>query len=90
MNQATLSLKKEKIDAKFDDKNSLKSRRIYVQGSRKDIQVPFKEITQENTTGIGDSEKNPAITIYDTSGPFGDDSLSSKTNQRVDIKKGIA
>ena len=90
MNQATLSLKKEKIDAKFHDKNSLKSRRIYVQGSRKDIQVPFKEITQENTTGIGDSEKNPAITIYDTSGPFGDDSLSSKTNQRVDIKKGIA
>jgi phosphomethylpyrimidine synthase len=84
-----MSLKVEKNDAKTSTKNIIKSKRIYVQGSRKDIQVPFKEVTQEDTIGIGEPEKNPAITIYDTSGPFGDEAISKNPNDRVDIKKGI-
>jgi phosphomethylpyrimidine synthase len=90
MNQAIPSLKAEKNDAKTNIQSSLKSKRIYVQGSRKDIQVPFKEVSQEDTSGIREPEKNPAITIYDTSGPFGDESLSKDPNDRVDIKKGIS
>lgn len=39
------------------------SRKIYVTGSRPDIRVPMREITQ---TG----EKNPPISVYDTSGVY--------------------
>ena len=89
MNQSTPSLNTEKNNIAVNSNKILKSRRIYVQGSRKDIQVPFKEVRQENTNGISESEKNPAITIYDTSGPFGDESISNDPDSRVDIKKGI-
>ena len=89
MNQSTLSLNTEENNIEVNSNKILKSRRIYVQGSRKDIQVPFKEVRQENTNGISESEKNPAITIYDTSGPFGDESISNDPDSRVDIKKGI-
>ena len=90
MNQSTLPLKKVKNNIEENSNEKLKSRRIYVQGSRQDIQVPFKEVRQENTNGISESETNPAITIYDTSGPFGDDLISNDPDNRVDIKKGIA
>ena len=37
------------------------SRKVYVQGSRADIQVPMREISQSDTpTGMG-GEKNPPI-----------------------------
>ena len=89
MSQSSLSLNEVKNKIEENSKEVLKSRRIYVEGSRKDIQVPFKEVRQENTNGITEPERNPAITIYDTSGPFGDDSISNNPNNRVDIKKGI-
>ena len=39
------------------------SRKVYVQGSRADIQVPMREISQSDTpTGMG-GEKNPPIYI---------------------------
>ena len=56
-------------------------RRIYVHGSRDDIQVGMKEITLA-ATGIGsDSEENPPIPVYDTSGPhFGDGVVTQSEN----------
>ncbi len=60
------------------------SRKIYVTGSRPDIRVPFREITQADTpTGFG-GEQNPPLTVYDTSGPYSDPS------QAIDIRKGLA
>ena len=60
------------------------SRKIYVTGSRPDIRVPFREITQADTpTGFG-GERNPPLTVYDTSGPYSDPS------QAIDIRKGLA
>ena len=53
------------------------SRRIYLQGSRRDIQVPMREI-ELNPTLVGGSkdspqyEQNEAIPVYDTAGPYGD------------------
>lgn len=41
------------------------AQKIYIEGSKPDIQVPMREITQS-------SEKNPPIRIYDTSGPYTD------------------
>lgn len=53
------------------------SRRIYLAGSRSDIQVPMREI-QLSPTLIGGTKDNPqyqqneAIPVYDTAGPYGD------------------
>ena len=48
------------------------SRKIYVQGSRSDLQVPMREIMQADTPASFGVEKNPAISVYDTSGPYTD------------------
>jgi phosphomethylpyrimidine synthase len=53
------------------------SRRIYLQGSRNDLQVPMREI-QLSPTLLGGDKDNPqyqpneAIPVYDTAGPYGD------------------
>ena len=60
------------------------SRKIYVQGSRDDIRVPMREISLSDThTSTGAVEKNVAITIYDTSGPYTDPEVT------IDIRKGL-
>ncbi len=59
------------------------SRKIYVEGSRPDIRVPMREISQADTpTGFG-GEKNPPIYVYDCSGPYTD------PNARIDIRSGL-
>ncbi len=59
------------------------SRKIYVEGSRPDIRVPMREISQDDTpTGFG-GEKNPPIYVYDCSGPYTD------PNARIDIRSGL-
>ena len=59
------------------------SRKIYVEGSRPDIQVPMREISQADTpTGFG-GEKNPPIFVYDCSGPYSD------PKARIDIRSGL-
>ena len=59
------------------------SRKIYVEGSRPDIQVPMREISQADTpTGFG-GEKNPPIFVYDCSG------LYSDPKAKIDIRSGL-
>ena len=59
------------------------SQKIYVTGSRPDIRVPMREITQADTpTGFG-GEKNPPIYVYDTSGPYTDPQAT------IDIRSGL-
>ncbi|GLQ89191.1 phosphomethylpyrimidine synthase ThiC [Dyella flagellata] len=48
------------------------SRKIHVQGSRPDLKVPMREVTQAQTPTLFGGEANPAITVYDTSGPYTD------------------
>ncbi len=57
--------------------------KIYVQGSRPDLRVPMREIAQSPTSGMLGEEENPPITVYDTSGPFGDPAID------VDLMKGM-
>ncbi|MCB1986055.1 MAG: phosphomethylpyrimidine synthase ThiC, partial [Nitrosomonas sp.] len=59
------------------------SRKIYVQGSRSDIQVPMREISQTDTLTNDGAEKNPPIWVYDTSGPYTDPAV------RIDIRSGL-
>ena len=48
------------------------SRRIYVEGSRPDLRVPFREVAQAATHGVRGDTANAALRLYDTSGPHGD------------------
>jgi phosphomethylpyrimidine synthase len=52
------------------------SRRIYVEGSRPDLQVPFREVAQAATHGVRGETPNAALRLYDTSGPHGDPDLT--------------
>ena len=57
------------------------SRKVYIQGSRSDIQVPFREIALTDTpTGLG-GEHNPPVIVYDTSGVYTDPNIQIDLNQ---------
>lgn len=60
------------------------SRKIYIQGSRPDIQVPMREISQSDTAISSGAEKNPPIYVYDTSGPYTDSTV------KKDIRSGLS
>jgi phosphomethylpyrimidine synthase len=59
------------------------SRKVYVQGSRPDIQVPFREISLSDTPSSFGAEKNPPVMVYDTSGPYTDPTIA------IDIRSGL-
>lgn len=59
------------------------SKKVYIQGSRPDIQVPMREIELTDTpTGLG-GEHNPPLMVYDTSGVYTD------PNVEIDLNKGL-
>ena len=63
------------------------SRKVYIEGSRPDIQVPMREISLEDTpvggTGDKEGEHNPPFYVYDTSGVYTD------PNATIDLTKGL-
>ncbi|MEO8039476.1 MAG: phosphomethylpyrimidine synthase ThiC [Betaproteobacteria bacterium] len=59
------------------------SRKVYVNGSRADIRVPMREISQSDTPASFGVEKNPPIYVYDTSGPYTD------PGALIDIRNGL-
>jgi len=60
------------------------SRKVYVQGSRPDIRVPMRAISQSDTPAAFGAEANPPVYVYDTSGPYTD------PEARIDIRSGLA
>ena len=48
------------------------SRKVYIEGSRPDIRVPMREISQADTPTAFGGEKNPPIFVYDCAGPYSD------------------
>ncbi|WP_404416388.1 phosphomethylpyrimidine synthase ThiC [Marinospirillum sp.] len=59
------------------------SRKVYIQGSRPDIRVPMRAISQDDTPAQFGVEQNPDILVYDTSGIYTDPEAS------IDIRKGL-
>jgi len=63
------------------------SKKIYIQGSRTDIQVPMREIhvtdTILHTASNNVVESNPSVVVYDTSGPYTDPEVA------IDIRTGL-
>jgi phosphomethylpyrimidine synthase len=55
------------------------SKKIYVTGSRPDLRVPMREISQSPT----EDEANPPIYVYDCSGPYTDPAV------KIDIRAGL-
>ncbi len=63
------------------------SRKVYFSGSlHPDVRVPMREIPQAVTHSSlpgGKDEINPAITVYDTSGPYTDPDVA------IDVRRGL-
>ncbi|MDR3429446.1 phosphomethylpyrimidine synthase ThiC [Silvimonas sp.] len=59
------------------------SRKVYVQGSRPDLRVPMREISQNDTPTAFGGEQNPPITVYDCSGLYTDPTAT------IDVRKGL-
>jgi len=59
------------------------SRKVYVRGSRPDIRVPMREISQLDTPASMGAEANPPIYVYDCSGPYTDPAVN------IDIRSGL-
>ncbi|OIO73528.1 MAG: phosphomethylpyrimidine synthase ThiC [Zetaproteobacteria bacterium CG1_02_53_45] len=59
------------------------SRKVFIEGSRPDIQVPMREITLSPTQTSDGFEENPPILVYDTSGPYTDPTVE------IDLEKGL-
>ena len=58
------------------------SRKIYVEGSA-GVSVPMREISQTDTRTEKGPIANPPITVYDTSGPYSDPSVT------IDLRQGL-
>ena len=86
MNAIDKNIKFVNADAKVDEaatKPFAKSRKIYVEGSRPDIQVPFREISLSDTPSSFGGDTNPPVVVYDTSGPYTDPTVE------IDIRNGL-
>jgi len=59
------------------------ARKIYVSGSGADLRVPMREIRCSDTLTSSGAEKNPPVTVYDTSGPYTDPDAA------IDIRRGL-
>ncbi|MDR2032690.1 MAG: phosphomethylpyrimidine synthase ThiC [Azoarcus sp.] len=59
------------------------SRKIHVQGSRPDLKVPMREISQSDTPTPSGCVKNPPVFVYDCSGPYTD------PQAKIDIRSGL-
>ncbi len=52
------------------------SRRIYIDGQRPGVRVPFREVDQNATRNFDNTlEANPPVRVYDSSGPWGDPAM---------------
>jgi len=68
---------------KIEEIDSLEGmRRVYVQGSRSDLKIPFREIELQSTRlPDGKLQPNDPVRVYDTSGPWGDPDFHGDVRQ---------
>jgi phosphomethylpyrimidine synthase len=59
------------------------SAKVYIEGSRPDIRVPMREISQSDTPTSFGGEKNPPIYVYDCSGLYTDPAA------KIDVRSGL-
>ena len=59
------------------------SRKGYAQGPRPGMRIPVREVSLSASTGRFGEEPNPAVALYDTSGPYTD------TAAAIDVREGL-
>jgi phosphomethylpyrimidine synthase len=59
------------------------SRKIYVQGSRPDLRVPFRRVELSPTQSRGGTQPNAPVDLYDTSGAYTDSAA------QIDLHAGL-
>ncbi|MCH9705349.1 MAG: phosphomethylpyrimidine synthase ThiC [Proteobacteria bacterium] len=59
------------------------SRKVYIEGSQKEIRVPMREISLSPTLTDDGERPNAPFYVYDTSGPYTDQDVT------INIKKGL-
>jgi len=73
--------------SKFEDTEKMEqfaaSKKIYVTGSREDLKVPMREISQTSLNDGSGEQKNPVLWVYDTSGPYTDPEV------KINLSKGL-
>ena len=60
-----------------------RSRKVYFEGQREGVRVPMREVSQSDTPAAFGAEANPAVFVYDTSGPYTDPAA------KIDIRAGL-
>ncbi|MGM7637027.1 phosphomethylpyrimidine synthase ThiC [Bacillus sp. Hm123] len=77
-------MKEQRPDEKLNlVRNFPNSKKVYVEGSRADIKVPFREIELSPTITSLHEEPNAPLRVYDTSGYYTDDQVD------IDIENGL-
>ena len=72
---------KENPNSEFQFPNS---NRVYIEGSKPDLKVPFREVHLNLTRGVnGSVEENLPLRIYDTNGPWGDPEVQCDVHDGV-------
>ncbi|MBD0325608.1 MAG: phosphomethylpyrimidine synthase ThiC, partial [Pyrinomonadaceae bacterium] len=79
-----MSTTKEKTEQHSSEVRLPNSRKVYVEGQRANVRVPFREIEQAATKNFnGALEQNMPVLVYDTSGPWNEPSI------RCDVREGL-
>ena len=60
------------------------SRKVHLPGSRADLRVAMREVIQSQTPTLFGGQDNPALAVYDTSGPYSDPDTD------IDLAAGLA
>jgi phosphomethylpyrimidine synthase len=76
--------KNSSIHPESSEKQFPNTKRIYIEGGRSGVRVPFREVHQHVTRSHnGKVEENEPVRVYETSGPWGDPGF------RGDVRDGL-
>jgi len=78
-----MSTKSQELDALILPSLHPASHKRYIIGSRADMRVPYREIEQSPTQTARGPVLNPALPVYDSSGPYTD------PDNIIDVRKGL-
>lgn len=83
LNSSDLTAPKSKLKDTEKMEQFAASKKIYVTGSREDLKVPMREISQTSLNDGSGEQKNPVLWVYDTSGPYTDPEV------KINLSKGL-
>jgi len=83
LNSSDLTAPKSKLEDTEKMEQFAASKKIYVTGSREDLKVPMREISQTSLNDGSGDQKNPVLWVYDTSGPYTDPEI------KINLSKGL-